>query len=450
MLGAIAEKVIWGLGGLAAAALALAATVSLARPAQAADDGVHLGVASCSGSNCHGSTVPLDASSVAQNEYTIWSTRDKHRLAYKVLLEDRAIKMAHALGLPDAKSAPLCLNCHADYVPPERRGREFQLSDGVGCEACHGGASTWLGTHISGATHQQNLAAGLYPTEKPVARAARCLDCHFGNDRQFVDHRLYGAGHPRLSFEADTFTAAEPAHFIVDKDYVQRKGLITDAQVWAAGQAVSVTRRMQAVLDPAHAHEGIFPEFALFECTSCHHAYDSLNAPRPNSIGMGPGTVKFDDANALMLCIAAAHLAPGASKAISERTVALDHATMELWPAAEQEAHSLGKIASELAPALADHDFTPEGMRAAIGGLIALGLADEDFSYSHAEQTTMALEALLSGLQSAGVIGGTQIQSIKSAMAGLYEALATPPTFQPGPYIKALRDFRVAFEGCCR
>lgn len=450
MLGAIARKVISGLGGIAALAIALGAATVTTRPAQAEDGATHLGVASCAGSNCHGAKERLDGSAVQQNEYITWSTRDKHRLAYKVLLEDRAIDMAHALGLPDAKSAPLCLDCHADNVPPEQRGREFQLSDGVGCESCHGGAASWLGVHISGAGHQQNLAAGLYPTERPVARAELCLNCHFGDGRRFVDHRLYGAGHPRLSFELDTFTSAEPAHFIVDKGYLQRKGLITDMQVWATGQAVALTRRMRALLDPLHNHQGVFPEPALFDCTSCHHPYDSLHAPRPTLSGLGPGTVKLDDANALMLCIAAARLAPGAAAAVRDTTLALHHATMQAWPAIEHEAHSLAKIASELTSALSQHDFTPEDMRATAGALIELGLAGGDLQYAHAEQTTMALEAVVGAMQSSGTIGGEEAKAVNGAMAGLFESLANPTAFQPDPFVKALHGVQEAFGKCCR
>jgi Cytochrome c554 and c-prime len=450
MLGAIARKVISGLAGPAAVALAVVASAAFAGPAQADDHSIHLGVASCAGSNCHGSPVPLSATAVAQNEYTIWSTRDKHRHAYTVLLDERAIRMAHALGLPDAKSAPICLDCHADNVPPNRRGREFHLSDGVGCEACHGGSSNWLGVHISGAGHEQNLAAGLYPTERPVARAEKCLNCHFGDGKRFVNHRLYGAGHPRLSFELDTFTAAEPAHFIVDKDYVQRKGLITDMQVWSAGQAVALTRRMEALLDPVRSHQGIFPEPALFDCASCHHAYDSLHAPRPTMTGLGPGTVKLDDANGVMLSIAAARLAPDAGAAVEAKMLALHRATMAAWPEVRHDAHSLAKLAIELAPALSRHDFTPGDMRAAAGALIALGLRGGDLTYSHAEQTTMALETLVSAMQSAGVIGGEHVRAIKGAMGGLYEALAQPPGYRPGLFVKALRDVRLAIGGCCR
>ena len=58
--------------------------------------------------------------------------------------------------------------------PRSARGERFQLDDGVSCEACHGPSGRWLESHVQdGATHEDNLKAGLYPTAEPVrARAA--------------------------------------------------------------------------------------------------------------------------------------------------------------------------------------------------------------------------------------------------------------------------------------
>jgi hypothetical protein len=211
----------WAAGLLALLLLAFGTPVSAQTSAstpQGVRPGVHLGVASCFGSNCHGSVDRPAGSVIKGNEYIIWSRRDKHHDAYKVLTEEPALRMARALGLPDAVHQQQCLDCHADNAA--QRGPSFHIEDGVGCEACHGGASGWLGTHISGAGHQENVRAGLYPLEQPDKRAERCLSCHFGEGNKFVEHRLYGAGHPRLRFELATFTAIQPAHFEVTPTYV--------------------------------------------------------------------------------------------------------------------------------------------------------------------------------------------------------------------------------------
>jgi hypothetical protein len=379
---------------------------------------------------------------VPGNEYLIWSKQDKHRNTYNVLLQDRAIKMAHALGLPDAANQKLCLDCHADNVSADLRGVQFQLSDGVGCEACHGGASGWLGIHISGATHAQNVAAGLYPTEQPVARAEKCLGCHYGDSTRFADHRLYGAGHPRLAFELDTYTAIEPAHFVVDEGYVQRMGRITDVQVWAVGQAIALVKRMDAVLDPKHAPKGFWPEFAFFDCQSCHHEYGAY--ARPTSTGLGPGTVKFNDANEVMLKVAAMRVAPGVASALSEHMLALHKATIDDWDAVQREAAAVRSAAQSLVGELAHHDFTGDDMRALADALFAL--AGNDAQFSHDEQITMALEAITTGLKSAGNIGDRQAQSVDDAMKAVYAAFTNDQSVRLDAFAKALKGLQQAMR----
>src|ERR1044072_4381861 len=137
MLAVIATRAARALA--AATGLTLALSIGNSGVAQAPrPDNAHLGVASCSGNNCHGATERPAQSRVPGNEYIIWSKQDKHHIAYAVLLEDRAIKMARALGLPDAANAKICLDCHADNVAANLRGPPFQGSGGVGGEARQG------------------------------------------------------------------------------------------------------------------------------------------------------------------------------------------------------------------------------------------------------------------------------------------------------------------------
>jgi len=404
--------------------------------------GVHLGVATCAGSNCHGATQRPRNSYVPGNEYLIWSQHDKHHIAYQVLLENRAVKMAQALGLPDAAHQKYCLDCHADNVPQDQRGVQFQLSDGVGCEACHGGASGWLGIHVSGATHAQNVAAGLYPAEKPIARAEKCLSCHYGDETKFADHRLYGAGHPRLAFELDTYTAIQPAHFVVDQGYIERMGRITDLQVWSVGQAIALIKRMDAVLDPKHAPKGTWPEFAFFDCQSCHHEYGDY--ARPTTTGLGPGTVKFNDANELMLQVAAMRVAPAAATALRDHMMALQKATVENWSAVEQEAQGVRAAAQSLVNEFAHHNFTGDDMRALAEALFAHAQTDDVFS--HDEQITFALEALTAGLKSSGDITDQKGQTIDNALKAVYAAFPNDKTVNRDAFNKALKGLQQAMR----
>lgn len=440
MLAVIATRAARALA--AAAGLTLALSAGNPGFAQAPrPDNAHLGVASCSGNNCHGATERPAQSRVPGNEYIIWSKQDKHHIAYAVLLEDRAIKMARALGLPDAANAKICLDCHADNVAANLRGPQFQISDGVGCEGCHGGASGWLGSHIARAPHAQNVANGMYPTDQPVARAERCLSCHFGDETRFLDHRIYGAGHPRLRFELDTFTAIQPAHFVVDKSYVERKGRVTDLQVWGAGQAVSLIRRMDAILDPRRSRRGIFPDFVVFDCQSCHHPYGLTALPGQSG---APGTVRINDANLAMLRVAATRVAPGAARALSEHMVALHKASGEDWAAMQREAQAVRATAQQLLPALSRHEYSREDMRALADALIAVGVEPDDWQVSRAEQVAMSLEAVINGMKSAGYIPEGQDGPINSAMNAVYASFANEQTVRPDAFAAALRNVQRA------
>ncbi len=224
------------------------ARAALAEPVNLDSGARHLGAATCGGSTCHQSPAPWMGSMVLQNEFSIWSTQDRHSRSYRSLLTPRAQRIAKNLGISVPTQSPSCLNCHADNVEQGRQSRQFSIADGVGCEACHGGAENWLGQHVSGSGYRaNNVAVGMSPTHDPLARGTLCLSCHQGNQSRQFSHRLLGAGHPRLRFELDTYIAAQPAHFRVDASYVKRKGGYSSVQNWAIGLSLQVENAMEAL-----------------------------------------------------------------------------------------------------------------------------------------------------------------------------------------------------------
>src|SRR6202048_807843 len=99
----------------------------------------YLGPGSCAATSCHGSVKPVADSRILQNEYSTWIIKDKHSKAYQALTGDIGERMARILKLGSkAEDAPKCLACHALSPAPERRGRAFEVSEGVSCENCHG------------------------------------------------------------------------------------------------------------------------------------------------------------------------------------------------------------------------------------------------------------------------------------------------------------------------
>ncbi|HTQ33147.1 MAG TPA: multiheme c-type cytochrome [Stellaceae bacterium] len=407
-----------------------------------ADDVVHLGVQSCAGNNCHGAVHPIGNSQVPQNEYFIWSEKDKHAHAYSVLSNDRSKRIAKNLGLADAEHAPLCLDCHADNVPPAQRGPQFQLSDGVGCEACHGGAEKWLGPHLSGESHAANIKAGLYPTDQPEARAVRCLSCHVGGEKKFVTHTIMGAGHPPMPFELDTYTAIEPAHFVVNKSYIERKGRPNDMQIWAMGLANDVKLRMDLVLSPAHAAKGVNFELSLFDCQSCHHSMSELQWRARSTTDLPPGRIKLYDATTVMLLVAADRVSPDAAKALATHLLALHAATGDSWDAVKREATTVREIADKLIPQIASHDFTKDDAAKLSHAVVASALnTGGDLDYSGAQQQVMALESIVAAMKHLGFADEKQLAPLEATMNGLYEAVANDQTYKPDTYVAAMKAF---------
>lgn len=410
------------------------------------DKDIHMGVATCAGSTCHGAVEALKGVGVLQNEFITWQRNDKHAKAYSVLLNERSKRIARNLGLKAAHTAPLCLNCHADNVPKERRHRTFQITDGVTCEACHGGAGRWIGTHISAAaTHQVNIDNGLYPSADPMSRARLCLSCHFGDETRFVTHRIMGAGHPRMSFELDTFTAIQPAHFVVDKDYRDRKGAWNGVQVWAIGQAMSIDILLDAIVDPKRGRDGIFPELVLFDCFSCHRSLNEQRWEPRESIGLGPGIPRISDANMIMMRIIAERVDSALADEFAQRTVTLHKSTRagsygEMLDAAK----ALKKVLNRLMEKFATHTFGKADVKALMAGVIADGLAGEYRDYPAAEQATMALSAIVETMRNTGAINNSQFEALNAALLKSYAAVEKAEEYQAAMFVSALKTFKAA------
>lgn len=380
-----------------------------------------------------------------QQEFILWEEEDPHSGAYQTLLSEDSRRIAKNLGLPNAHEADMCLDCHADNIPEERRAKGFQISDGVGCEACHGGAVNWLGVHISGkADHHANLQAGLYPTEDPTARAKLCLSCHFGTKDRFITHRIMGAGHPRLAFELDTYSWTQPGHFVVDADYKERKPGINSVQVWAVGQAVNVDYLLDAMLDPKRNKDGIFPELVFFDCHACHHPMSNVRwAPR-ESHGIGPGVPRIYDANMIMLGILAERIDPAAAERFSAKTKALHQASLEGHESVLKAAAALKEETGGLITRLSNHTFTDEDMLALIEGLISEGLRGEYVDYAAAEQATMAISAVMQGMADAGVITKARHIELTKVLDACFEAIKDDGKYDPRQFLAALQKVRQA------
>lgn len=404
----------------------------------------HEGVASCGGSTCHGRQEATGAT-VRQDELLTWqddsSPAGAHSRAYKVLAEPRSQLIAAKLGIGPAPSAEMCLGCHADPAPARLRGARFELSDGVGCEACHGGSERWLSSHYAvGASHASNVANGLYPLDDPRARAARCLDCHFGSagPGQFVTHRIMAAGHPRIAFELDLFTALQ-RHHDEDADYRQRgKQASRGVKTWAIGQAMALDRATALFASPARGQDGAFPEFYFFDCRTCHRTFsddpdfrpvDVANPSRP----LPSGFPTFNDENLLMLSAAARVAAPGLAARLVNESRAFHAAFARDRGAAVRAAGQLGATSRALAAAFENAAFTKAQTLAVLEAVLA-GQGELYTDYQGAQQAVMAADTLIADLQASGSVGRGEAKALRDELDRAYAAVRTPEGFRPAEF----------------
>ena len=420
-------------------------------PATAAlpNDAAHLGVASCAGTTCHGRQV-ADGKIVRQDELLRWqepsSPTGAHSRAFAVLSEPRGRQIERRLGIGAATSARECLGCHAD---PGARGA-LQLRDGVGCEACHGGAAPWIASHYAvGGTHAANVSRGMVALDRPAIKAAVCLDCHYGSadGGQFVTHRIMAAGHPRISFELDLFSTLQQ-HHNEDSDYVARKGRTNNVRVWAAGQAMALDRALDLYANPALGTEGAFPEFYFFDCHSCHRRIQDSEQFQPTALAnparpVPPGSVPFNDENMIMLAAAVRIVAPDMTARFDTDVKAFHRANVESRAAALAAGAKLRATARSLIGSFDAARFDRAQIMAIVDTVASEAISPRFTDYSGSAQSVMAVDTLLNAMVSAGQVPGSAAQAIRGDINRAYAAVKDPNDYRP-------LDFRRALGGAVR
>lgn len=391
----------------------------------------HLGVATCASGVCHGSVRAREATNVAQNEYVIWARRDRHRAAYNTLLTDESKSIAKKMGLKNAHEADVCLDCHADNVAVENRGERFQINDGIGCEACHGGAETYISTHVDdAATHASNIEDGLYPTDDPRARAKLCLSCHLGTADKMASHDIMGAGHPRISFELDTFGWLQPAHYVIDADYKDRKWSGSSADVWSVGQ-VEAARQTLNLIQKRLRTGGLFPELALFDCHACHTPMSDQDWASGGS-SLPAGSVRLNDANFVMLFAIANAMDKGLETELRQGMSRLHKGV--------NKGQNVDAVIAQLQGHLNQLDQKLDGgavlshSEDLIKSILRTTTRSKMVDYVSAEQAVMAVDMLLSATGKRG--------QHSDWLNRAYDSLANEDKFDSGRFSRVMRAFK--------
>jgi Cytochrome c554 and c-prime len=262
----------------------------------------YAGSLSCKG--CHGLSkdlaIQISPKSVAfiqLDEYKTWEIEDKHSIAYKRLLEPngRGQRMARLLKVDVTQPGAGCLGCHSASTSEikDRQGDQFDRSEGVSCENCHGPLSGWSFDHTQIAFRTKSPEAwakvGFNDLRSPDRQADKCLSCHIGNsdEGKVVTHEMYAAGHPPLpSIEVATFANSIPRHWWLLSERKSpelraqlgfKDGQLEQTKLAIVGAAVALKTSMKLLADEATAAEKAaapgqeWPDYARFDCWSCHH-----------------------------------------------------------------------------------------------------------------------------------------------------------------------------------
>ena len=316
---------------------------------------------------CHRPQKPGDQSItdfVLLTEFDIWKASDKHHEGFESLKNERGQEMQRRLDWKDVTTDARCLNCHAPAAALAPKDTEA-IAEGVSCVACHGANKEWVETHggLGNKTKQEvwidtpaevkRDKFGMTDLRDPAVRAKTCSSCHVGDkdkDR-VVSHEMYAAGHPPLpGFEVSTFSEAEPPHWQAMKDvaYLKlsdsalmkkygvqqfneqkprfealRKNYRVDefptqqAKLVSVGGVVTFREAMNLFAATAPTDRSANPEFARFDCASCHHelavSEDSFRQAR--GFVADPGRPPAADWPAALVSIAIAAGEPDDAKA---------------------------------------------------------------------------------------------------------------------------------------
>lgn len=436
------------------AILALALPLLAQSAKSAGEPQKYIGPGSCAATSCHGSVKPAADSRVLQTEYTTWILQDKHSRAYQALTGDVGERMARILKLgAKAEESPKCLACHALYAAPAQQGRRFEISEGVSCENCHGPASAWLGPHTTRDwQHEKSLAAGMVDTRSVIHRTEKCLECHLGSEKKFVDHEMIAAGHPDLYFELDSFSAVMPRHWKAPRE--SAPGIAAEdpnwagVRDWSVGQAVQLRAAMERLAWRANANDAAgskknWPEYSELSCIACHHSL----GPAQNSwrqahgyAGRRAGDPGWNASRYLVFRILAKQVDAAAAQELDKRLAAVTDEMSKLNPdrsavlAATNSAASVAQQFAERLPTMTyDPIFTLRAMQGITQDAENISLGDE----RAAEQAVMALDALY--IAYSKQTDPQNAPEVRTAINGLFQQLESPSAYNADQFASALK-----------
>jgi hypothetical protein len=283
------------------------------------------------------------------------STRAVHNVRFLDRPQDESAAATFDGHVATLKACFACHAPVEERVVGDRK--HTTIENGVSCQACHGPGLAYEGPHrkplwrlVTAVDKEREF--GLRDLRNPVRRIELCASCHVGtqslhwglvgeNSQRLIRHEWYALGHPPLpGLEYVTFAAQQPAHWrtIQEKlfrpegfEYYQKgadpdeareflefflkndKVKLADSYLAANPTSFSgdPTRDMARAKEVLISGLGVLatyaelvgavhakgaaagPEFAVYDCTACHHELRSdfpteVRVRRPGIPGRPP------------------------------------------------------------------------------------------------------------------------------------------------------------------
>jgi len=390
-----------------------------------------IGAMSCGTSTCHGARSESSVSNILRNEFNTWYENDPHSQSYKALTSPLGNQIGQNLGLEDTSSDPVCTSCHVTPTTGHKVSENFDQSEGVSCEGCHGPASLWLKPHSDANTNANLLELGMYPTEIPDQRANLCLSCHLGSgEDQIVTHKMMAAGHPRLVFELSTFSLIQPAHYKVDADYRSRKPEAEEVHVWAIGQIIAARQFLNLVKNHGSVENSLFPEFTFYECHTCHHSVDTIRWQTRRSNPLGPGRPRLNDSTILMSISLLKIVAPESSEKLATLIRQLHTSSATNARNLKETIEQIDDLLAGAEQSISNFNFNHDEVVKILKELTDAGKDGEYSDFSSAEQAVMAVALLVDNLTTSGN-SAMLPDNIDGKLEDFYKMLENEDSFRP-------------------
>lgn len=132
-------------------------------------------------------------------QYEIWQS-SAHSKAYELLGTPEAMEVAKKRGVENPQEDANCLRCHtAGYdAPAELRGKKFDITEGVGCEACHGAGGDYYKSKVMKGLSAGTIEYAGVGLVKPDE--STCKQCHNSDSptpKEFVFEEMWAKiAHP--------------------------------------------------------------------------------------------------------------------------------------------------------------------------------------------------------------------------------------------------------------